>query len=305
MTGLAPPAPTAELEVASRRRGLLLVALAALIWSTGGLIVRSLESADVWTTVFWRSVFAVLFLVAFIGARDRAKAVRVFRAIGRPGLVVGVCFATASIGLIVALSLTSVANTLIILSTAPLVAAVLGRAVLGERVKGRSWLAMAAALAGVALMVSDSIGETSLAGDLVAFLIALSLAVATVTIRKHRDVRMTPATCLGAAMAALVALPMAAPLSVTAGDFGLLVVFGAGQLGAGLALFATGARLAPAAEVALISVLEPILGPVWVWAVLGEHPGTMALIGGGIVLFALVVHTAVDRRKAKPIPPAI
>jgi drug/metabolite transporter (DMT)-like permease len=303
VTSLAPPALMPESDAAARRRGLALVGLSALIWSTGGLIVRSLESADVWTTVFWRSLFAVLFLVAFIAVRDRGQAFQVFRAIGRPGLVVGLCFTSASIGLVLALSLTSVANTLIMISTAPLIAALLGRVVLGERVKLRSWLAMAAALFGVGLMVSDSSGQTSLAGDAIAFVIACSLAVATVTIRKHRAVRMTPATCLGALLAGLIALPFAAPGSVTPGDFGLLAVFGAGQLGLGLALFATGARLAPAAEVALISVLEPILGPIWVWAVLGEHPGAMALIGGGIVLFALVVHTILDQRKVKPVPP--
>ena len=305
MTGLAQPATTTEHDAAAHRRGLALVAVAALLWSTGGLIVRSLDAADVWTTVFWRSVFAALFLAAFIAARDRGRAVQAFRTMGFPSLIVGVGFATASIGLVVALNLTTVANTLIIFSTSPLIAAVLGRVLLGERVRGRSWVVMAAALLGIAVMVSDSVARGSVAGDLVAFVVAAAAAVATVTIRKNREVRMTPATCLAAVLAALVALPLAAPLSVTGGDFALLFVFGAIQLGAGLALFVTGARLAPAAEVALISVLEPILGPVWVWAFLGEHPGTSALVGGGIVLSALVVHTALDFRAARPIPPAV
>ncbi|MEX1206896.1 MAG: DMT family transporter [Dongiaceae bacterium] len=305
MIGLAQPATATEHDAASHRRGLALVAVAALLWSTGGLIVRSLDAADVWTTVFWRSVFAALFLVLFIAARDRSKAVQAFRAMGFPSLVVGVCFATASIGLVVALNLTTVANTLIIFSTSPLIAAVLGRVLLGERVRGRSWVVMTAALLGIAVMVSDSFARGSVAGDLIAFVVAGAAAVATVTIRKNRDVRMTPATCLAAVIAALLALPLAAPLSVTGADFGLLFVFGAIQLGAGLALFVTGARLAPAAEVALISVLEPILGPVWVWAFLGENPGTFALIGGGIVLSALAIHTALDLRAARPILPAV
>ena len=305
MTGLARPAIATQHDAASHRRGLALVAVAALLWSTGGLIVRSLDAADVWTTVFWRSVFAALFLAAFIAARDRGRAVQAFRTMGFPSLIVGVGFATASIGLVVALNLTTVANTLIIFSTSPLIAAVLGRVLLGERVRGRSWVVMAAALLGIAVMVSDSVARGSVAGDLVAFVVAAAAAVATVTIRKNREVRMTPATCLAAVLAALVALPLAAPLSVTGGDFALLFVFGAIQLGAGLALFVTGARLAPAAEVALISVLEPILGPVWVWAFLGENPGTFALAGGGIVLSALVIHTALDFRAARPIPPAV
>ncbi len=292
-------------DVASERQGLLLVALAAVLWSTGGLIVRSLESTDVWTTVLWRSVFAAGFLIVFIAVRDRGRTIQMFRTMGSPGLIVAACFATASISFVVALHLTSVANTLIILSTSPLLAALLGRVILGERVRGRSWLAMAAAVIGVAIMVSDSFGQGALIGDMVAFVIAVCLAVATVTIRRHRHVRMTPATCLGAVLAAMIAAPWAQPLAVTGGDFGLLVVFGAFQFGAGLALFSTGARLAPAAEVALISVLEPILGPIWVWVFLDDHPGTAALIGGSIVLVALAAHTLLDKRKARAIPPAI
>ncbi len=292
-------------DTASERRGLLLVALAAILWSTGGLIVRSLESADVWTTVLWRSVFAAGFLIIFIAVRDRGRAIEMFRTMGLPGLIVGVCFAAASISLVLALNLTSVANTLVILSTSPLLAALLGRVVLGERVRGRGWLAMAAAVVGVAVMVSESADQGSRTGDMVAFVIAVCLAVATVTIRRHRNVRMTPATCLGTVIAAVIAAPWAHPLAVSGGDFGLLVVFGAFQFGAGLALFSTGARLAPAAKVALISVLEPILGPIWVWVFLNDHPGTAALIGGGIVLSALAAYTLLDRRKARPIPPAI
>ena len=305
MTDLAQAALSPVVDAAARRRGLALVALAAIVWSTGGLIVRSLEAADVWTTVFWRGVFAALFLVAFIVVRDRGRAVLLFRTMGRPGVIVGVCFASASIAFIVALSLTSVANTLIILSTAPLIAALLGRVVLGERVRARSWLAMLAALAGIALMASGSVGSGSLIGDLFALVIAVSLAVATVTIRKYRDVRMTPAACLAAVLTALLAVPLASPLAVTGGDFGLLFLFGAVQLGTGLALFTTGARLAPTAEVALLSVLETILGPIWVWAILGEHPGGRALLGGGIVLAALAIHSLLDLRRARPILPAI
>lgn len=310
--GLSPD-NSGEQDAAQIRHGLLLVAAAAIVWSSGGLIVRLLGPLDVWTVVFWRSLFAFLFLLLFILLRDRGRAPAAFRSMGRPGLVVAACFATASIALVVALKLTSVANTLIILSTAPLIAALLGRVVLGEGVKRRSWIAMASALAGVAIMVSgsarDATAGASLAGDLVASTIAIALAVAIVTIRKHRSVRMTPATCLGALIDAVIALTLAVtlevPLAIEAGAFGLLVLFGAGQLGLGLALFTTGARLAPAAQVAFVSLLEPILGPLWVWIFLAEQLSASALLGGGIVLTALLVHTALDLRRARPLPPAI
>jgi len=305
MTGQFGVPVSQESDIGAERNGLAMVALAAVLWSTGGVIVRSLDTADVWTTVFWRSAFAAGFLIFFIALRDRRQAVRVFLDMGWPGLLVGLCFTTASISFVIALTLTSVANTLVIFSTAPLFAALLGQVVLGEQVRRRSWLAMAAALSGVAIMMSDSFGGASWAGDMLSFVIAVSLAVAIVTIRKHRHVRMTPAVCLGTMLAGMIAAPLAQPLSVSSVDFGLLAFFGAVQFGAGLALFTTGARLAPAAKVALLTVLEPILGPIWVWLVLAEHPGAAALIGGGIVLTALAVHMAMDMRKARPIPPAI
>ena len=287
------------------QRGLLLVAASAILWSSGGLIVRLLDNTDVWTVVFWRSAFAFVFLLVFIALRDKAQTFLLFRRMGAPGLIVAACFTVASMGLVIALSLTTVANTLILMSTAPFFAALLGRVLLGERVSRRSWLTMLAALFGVVIMVSDSLADGSIAGDLVALLIAASFSIAVVTIRRHHQVRMAPATCLATMLATLISFSLAASLSVSTHDFGLLAFFGAGQLGLGLALFTTGARLAPAAQVALISLLEPILGPVWVLLVLGEHPGWAALLGGAIVLLALLIHTALDLRRARPVTPTV
>lgn len=290
---------------AARARGLVLVTAATLIFSSGGLIVRSLDSADSWTTVFWRSVFATLFLMVYITARERGRTLAVFLRMGRAGLLIGACFAVASIGMVIALGLTTVANTLLILSISPLLAAGIGRVVLGERPSPSSWLAMLAAFCGVALMVSDSAGRGAITGDLIALGIACALAIAIVTIRRHREVRMTPATCLATVVAAGIALPLATPFAVSGSDFSLLVFFGAGQLGLGLALFTAGARLAPAAEVALIGLLEPILGPLWVWLFVGEQPSEHALLGAGIVVGALIAHTLFERRRARAMPPSV
>lgn len=278
---------------------MLLVSAAALLWSTGGLIVRSLEMADSWTTMFWRGVSATVFLLLFVIIRERGNTLRSFVTIGWPGVLVALCYAVASAALIIAFKLTSVANTLVIMSSAPFMAAVLGWIVLGERVRMVSWLAMLASCGGIALMVSDSAAKGSIAGDLVAGVIALMQAIAGVTIRRHRSVQMAPAMCVSTLLMTLAVAPLATPLAVTAKDFALLMFFGAGQLGLGLALFSVGAPLIPVVEVALLNVLEPIFGPLWVWLVLGEQPSRGALIGGGIVLTALAVHIAdVGRRRA-------
>jgi drug/metabolite transporter (DMT)-like permease len=146
-------------------------------------------------------------------------------------------------------------------------------------------------------MVQDAEGEGVLLGNLFALLIALSYAGAIVITRHARAVRMTPAVCTGTAIAVMVSAPFAAPLSAGGADLGLLLAFGAGQLGLGLALFAAGARLIPAAHTALIGMIEPILGPLWVWALLAERPTGAALIGGAIVLASVCVNTLRDLRR--------
>lgn len=283
-------------------RALVVVAGAAVLWSTGGLIVRALDEAGSWTTIFYRSLFAALFLAVFVVGRDRRGAVRSFTGMGRAGLVVGACFATASISMVVALGMTSVANTFVMISTTPLVAAVLGRLVLGERARARTWIVAAVTVLGVAIMVSGSSGETTRAGDAVAALIPVALATATVTIRRHHEVLMVPAMAVGTVIAMLVSIPFAGSLAVTGHDLGLLVVFGTVQFGLGLALYAFGGRRAPPADVTLVTLLEPVLGPLWVWWLLGEYPGVGGIVGGSIVLGAMAVHTALDlRRRTMPV----
>lgn len=279
--------------------GIALVAGSALVWSTGGLIVRSLTLADSWTTIFWRSLSATVFLVAYTLAMHGRGALAAIRAIGWPGLVVGACFAGSSIALIVALNLTSVANALVIMSSAPLFAALLGWAVAGERVRAWTWAAIAATMAGVALMVSGPHGKGSILGDAIALAIAVGYGGGIVITRRYRTVRMTPAMGVATAAAMLVALPLASPWQVSATDVPLLAVFGAGQLGFGLMLFASGSPRVPAAATALLGELEPILGPVWVWLFVGEAPTSTALAGGLIVLGALTAHTLVDVWQAR------
>ncbi|MDH4309886.1 MAG: DMT family transporter [Acidimicrobiia bacterium] len=287
----------------STTRGLLLVGSAAVIWSTGGVVLRLVETTDSWTIIFWRSVWATLAITGFVIARDRRETRRSFRSVGGPGLIVAGGFATASIALVIAIEKTSVANSLVILSTAPLLAAALARLVLGESVRRRTWFLMFLALLGVAVMVGGPGPSSSLTGDALAVLMPVGLAVATVTIRKYQHILMTPAMAVGTLIALVVAATQAGSLRVTAGDFVLLAAFGAIQLGLGLALYALGARVAPPAEVAMVALLEPVLGPIWPWLVVGERPGIATLIGGSIVLAAMVAHSALDLRR-RAMPPA-
>jgi drug/metabolite transporter (DMT)-like permease len=285
-------------SAAERSRGVVLVAAAALCWSTGGLIAR-LVNTDTWTTVFWRSIFAAVFLLGVTLVQERGVARawihRIGWGMGWPGVAMALCFATASTCFLNALARTTVANTLVIQSTSPFIAALLGWVWMGEPVRRRSWMAMAAALAGAAVMASHSWGAGSISGDLLALVTAIAFATATVIVRRHRELRMTAAAGLASIFSAIFAWPPARPLAVGLDDLALLALFGAAQLGFGLVLFTAGARLIPVAEASLIAVLESVLGPVWVWLALGETPAPAAIVGGLIILSALVVHTALDR----------
>lgn len=283
------------------RLGVLLVFGSALFWSFGGAIARFIEVEDSWTVVFWRSLFAATFILAFMLWRDGIRGtVAMFRGMGLPGLFVAACFATAATSFVVALSYTTVANVMLMNAGVPLLAALLAWLTFRERVSAATWGAIAAVIAGVAIMVSDSFtGRVSPVGDGLALLIAVVFAMATVVTRRFSNVRMTPATCLGTIMSAAFAATQAGGFAVPAADFGWLFAFGALNLGLGLALFASGARLIPAAYAALIGTFEPLFGPVWVWLIHGEVPSARTVIGGCVIFAALMVHLLLELRRGR------
>jgi drug/metabolite transporter (DMT)-like permease len=281
---------TVALEGSRRqRRGQIYVALAAVAWSTAGVLQRQL-TLDTPTQVFGRAAFAGAALLVYVALVERGRVVEAFRSVGLAGVAVAVCVATASGSFIAALNHTSVARVLFILAVAPVLAAVLARVTLGESITRRTVVAMAVALAGLALMLGAP-GEGSLAGDGLAFLAALAFALVIVITRWRHDVSMTPATCLSQAILLVVFLPFASPGEIGGGDLVWLAALGIGQIGLGIALFTAGARLIPAAQAGLITLLEIVLGPVWVWLALDERPSTLTLVGGAIVIVAIVIQT--------------
>jgi len=281
------------------RRGRLYVALAAVAWSTAGLLQRKL-TVDVGTQLAGRALFAVLGLLLFVAVAERGRVLRAFRAIGRGGIAVTVLMAVSSGAFIAALNYTSVANVLFMQALAPVLAAVLGTFV-GEPVARRTWIAMAVAIAGVGLMVGGP-SHPSAAGLSLSLLMSISFAGTIVVTRHQREVSMAPATCLSQALVFVFAAPFASPGSVGGRDLMLLAGLGIGQIGLGLIFLTIGARLIPAAEVALITLLEIVLGPLWVWIALSEQPSATTLAGGAIVLAAVVIQ-AVGAPEEPSAPP--
>jgi drug/metabolite transporter (DMT)-like permease len=278
------------------RRGRVYVALAAAAWSIAGLLQREL-SVGTATQLAGRALFAVLGLFAYVAIRERGAVVRAFGAIGGAGLAIAALMAVSSGAFIVALNHATVANVLFTQALAPLLAAAFGT-LLGEPVPRRTWLAMLVALGGVALIVGGP-GRPSLLGEGLSLLMSASFAAVLVITRHRREVSMAPATCLSQLIVLVVAAPFAHPGQADARDLGLLIALGVCQIGLGLVFLTIGGRLIPAAEVALITLLEIVLGPLWVWIALGEQPGATTLAGGAVVLAAV----AIQARAEPAVPP--
>jgi drug/metabolite transporter (DMT)-like permease len=274
------------------RLGFALVLASAIVWSFGGALKHFITTGESWTIVFWRSVWAALFLLTFMLVREgRRGTLKLFANMGLPGICVAICFAIASTCFIVALAHTTVANILLMQAGVPLIAALILWILFRERVTLPTWIAIAFVIMGVAVMVSDSFtGKVSPIGDTLSLLIAFAFAFATVITRRYAHVRMVPAVCLGTVIAACVSGVLVSTFMVTLPDMGILIVFGSLNLGFGLALFATGARLVPSALAALLGTTETMLGPIWMWLIHDEIPTFSTMIGGLIVLTALLSH---------------
>ena len=270
-----------------QRRGRLYVALAAIAWSTAGLLQREL-SVDTATQLAGRALFAALGVGAYVAVAERGRVLTAFRAIGHGGIAVVALLAISSASFFIALNHASVANVLFMQALAPIAAAALGT-LLGEPVSRRTWIAMAVALAGVALMVGGPGGASPL-GQVLTILMSLAFAGVIVITRHRRDVSMAPAMCLSQVAVFVLAAPFADFAAATTKDVTLLATLGICQIGLGFVFLTVGARLIPAGEVALITLLEIVLGPLWVWLFLSERPATATLVGGAIVLAAVLVQ---------------
>ncbi len=278
-------------------KGLLITAVAIIVLSPDALVIRLIE-ADQSTIMFWRGLFlfeGMLLVTAIQYRRDTPAA---FGAIGLPGLAVASCWALNSLFFVSALLHTSVAKTLIIVSTAPVFAALLSRIFLREGIASYTAVTIIVVMGAVGLIVSDSYQNGTWLGDLFALGTALSLASTFVFTRKNKYRDMKPAVALSGAMVALVALPTASPLAIDSQTALLFLLLGA-ILTVSVSLLIVGPRYIPATEVSLMLPLETVLGSLIVWFALGERPTATALLGGVIVVLALMIHALIALNKEK------
>ena len=287
-------------------KGLLLTILGVLALTPDSLLVRLID-AEPYGLLVWRGLLQATGILGILALLHHGRIAAPFRAVGRSGLLLAVVFAGSTLFFILALSLTTVANVLVIIAAAPLTAAILGRVLLGEEVALRTWIAIVLVLAGVAFLVSENLGSGSLLGDLSAMVTALCIG-GTLTITRHaRAVSMVPAMALAGVATAAVALPLAllleqGPLLYSGAQLGYTLVMGLVVVPVSFALITLGPRYLPAAEVGLLTLLETVLGPLWVWLVLAEYPGDRALAGGSVVVLTLAGHALAGNRRRPALP---
>ena len=273
-------------------RGVFYVLLAGLLWSTVGLGVRLIDDASAWQILLYRAFTLTPFLFAVLWIRSGGHPFAVIRQAGPSALFAGFALFFAYAGGIYAIQSTTVASALLIFAAAPMFAALLGWLVLGERLRPATGLAIAAAMTGVAVMVSEGFSTGNLIGDLAALGSALGFAIYTVILRRGRSRDMMPSVFLSGlvtiVMSSLICLALGHSLVLTASDMSVAMVMGVGQVGLGLVLYTLGSKTVPSAEMTLLSLGEVLLAPVWVWMYMGEVPSRLTVIGGSILLAAII-----------------
>lgn len=271
------------------QRGIAYIVLAGMFLSLGGLFVRLLDSASPWTVLFYRSITFAATVILFMALRDGYGCLNRFRQIKYAELVVSFSLATGFIAYVMSLFNTSVANTVLILSTGPVFAALLGWLFLKERVAYATWIAIILAFIGVAVMVSDGVASGDRLGLAFAFIAVVAFAMMIVALRRAPEGKdmMAPIALAGiiAALASLVFIPT---LAISLHDLLLSIGLGSVQIGLGFILITLGSRSVPSAQVPLLGLAETALSPLWVWLVVSEIPATNTLLGGAIVLIAVI-----------------
>jgi drug/metabolite transporter (DMT)-like permease len=286
---------TREIGESSGAAGVLFAVAAATAFSTAGVIVRRID-LPAWDVSFWRSILMLVTVVPLMLWQWRATRIDI-RNGGVALFANAAALAGSMIAFILALGLAPVANVLIVFGATPFITALLARLFLAEPLHRHTLLAMAAASGGLVLSVASSLQPGAIAGMALSAVVVLCISANYVIVRRHRAIGMTPALALAGIMAALVSLPFARPSTIAMPDLPWLMALGPGQLAVGLLLYMAALKRIPAGRAALLGLLELVLGPIWVWLVDGERPGTLTLIGGVVVIGSAATNVWLDSRR--------
>ncbi|MBC7500461.1 MAG: DMT family transporter [Herminiimonas sp.] len=275
--------------------------IAPIMWSTAGIFTRRLDAAHGFEVTFWRSVFAALFVAGALIWQHKRQAISTLLAVGKIGILSGFMWCAMFTCFMIALTMTTVANTLIVMSVSPLLTALLAWLFLRQRIATRTWTAIAVAFIGILWMFASSMAQldrVQITGMAIAFGVPVAAAINVIALKKAgKTVDLMPAVFLGGVFSALLMLPLGRPLQTSLHDIGILAILGVAQLGLPCMLMVRASRTLSAPEISLLALLEVLLGPLWVWLGANEVPANETLIGGAVVLTALVLNEVAAMRR--------
>lgn len=280
-------------------KGLILTTLGVLVLTPDALLIR-LIAADTWTLVFWRGLLMGISLALFVVVRNPGSAVLGITRLSKIGWLGALLFGANNILFMVSITHTTAANTLVILGAMPLFAAILGLIFIREHLPLATWGAIIIGFAGILIIFMGSLNGDGLFGDLAAAATACGMAGALICLRHEQTANSLVVICIGAFISAGFAFFMADTLTLTGTDPFFVPLLGAVVLPLAMGLITIGPSYIPAAEVALLMLLEMALGPLWVWLGVGEIPTDQTMVGGTIVLITLGMHSLLTRRENKP-----
>ena len=271
--------------------GPLLILTGGFCLSWGGLILRSFESASIWQILFYRSIFFLWVLIAFILLTYGKKTFKKIKEAGVPGLIGGIFLSTNFVAYMYSMMETTVANVVFIISTQTVFLPIVAYIFLKEKISPRGYVAIVLAMIGVTLMIGDSLGSGSLKGNLAALTIPINFSVLVLIIRKYPKVDMIPAIFYAGIFSCLYGLFLLEGFSISTKDIWLSFLLGVPQLAFGFIFITIGSRTTPAVMVGLLMLMESIFAPIWVWLFYNEIPPTSVLIGGLIIVSAVVMKS--------------
>lgn len=286
-------------DKSARRRGVLLVLIATVLWSLAGVFARLLAHLDVWTVMGWRALLGAASIAAVGLIEWRNGRLENPLGFGALSPLVALLAMIAISAYTASVMTTTIADVMVIYATLPFVAAAIGFLINGERVSTRTLLASGAALVGIIVIAASGLGSGRLLGQALSMLMTLAFAAMIVLQRRRPGASMIAVNCIGALGSGLFGLANSPLEAISLHDFAILFVFGLTTIGLAFVLFMEGAKFIPSAEAGLISLLDVVLGPFWVFIAFRENPGLATLIGGAIVLGAALWRMAPELRQER------
>ena len=281
--------------------GVYYVITAGLLWSMMGLGIRIIDNANVWQILLYRSSSLVLFLYTVILLQRKQNPFILLYKAKAPIFFAAAGLFVAYSGGIYAIQNTSVANAMLLFASAPFITSIMAYLLLREKIKYYTVIAISLAVIGISIMVLESVGSNSLKGGLAGVLSAFGFSIFTVSLRWGKKTDMLPAVFLSGLIAISLTIPICyyQGLTLLLGKLDATVALGLGvfQVGFGLILYTQGSKTVPAAELTILSLSEVLLGPIWVWLFLGETATQLTLIGGAILLIAIIYNATMHIRK--------